>query len=271
MLLFWRQHSLINYISVGSQAVLCKHCLQIFWEEFQFILRRRGEEGRGAWQLSPSPALPGYYSGVVVRFYRGDQPGPAWNYIFKIVKTRLKDLGINFISIGLEIAGICFQDICSIFVELCLQDAQIALLHFTRLCCSNNGVNSITPSPALLLHHPWLECENIHPSLSSPSTWENLWSEVTTTAALEIGNLNTSPGSSLIQYTYTYSFYQYKGEERISGLSGLSGLGGGFGGLNPLFRSGRNLSELYREGREGDNPLNLNENQPENKNIWTPL
>ena len=143
---------------------------------------------------------------------------PAWNYIFKIVKTRLKDLGINFISIGLEIAGICFQDICSIFVELCLQDAQIALLHFTRLCCSNNGVNSIIQSLLLLLHHPWQECENIHPSLSSPTSWENLWSEVTTTAALEIGNLNTSPGIHP-QSSYNIhrdSFYQYQPEEIAS-------------------------------------------------------
>ena len=51
------------------------------------------------------------------------------------------------------------------------------------------------------------------------------------------------------------------------GFGGLGGGLGGFGGLNPLFRSGRNISELYRQGREGSDSLNLNENLAENKNI----
>ena len=83
-------------------------------------------------------------------------------------------------------------------------------------CKQHNIISS--PSPPPPPHPPpRQECENIHPSLSSPTTEENLWSKVTTTAALKIGNLNTSPGiHPYLQYIYIYSFYQYQPQEMSS-------------------------------------------------------
>ena len=60
---------------------------------------------------------------------------------------RLKALEFNFIPTEESIAFLYFEDICSRFVELCLQDAQIALLHFTRLFTPT----AAPPPPPLLL------------------------------------------------------------------------------------------------------------------------
>ena len=85
---------------------------------------------------------------------------------------RLKDLEINFNPEGPSIVFLYIQDIRSISVELCLQDAQIALLHFMRLFTPLPPSSPLLPTQSS--SSSCKECENINPSLSGAPASGNL-------------------------------------------------------------------------------------------------